>query len=369
MKFLFRKIENDNNLIYLKENKIQKDLCKKLNDTKTLIDEYPKEWEYAKKYIHDYEYIYTSNYRNNISKITPISRSYFKFTEIYYDYNIIDKTVNNKIVCLAEAPGGFIQAITHLLPYDKTIKIYGNSLQSEIKSIPKWNSRLLNNNKISFYNGINDNGDLYDFKNVISLIKKYGRESVDLVTGDGGFDYSSDYSKQEINSYRLIYSEIFIALNVQKRGGNFVCKIFDIFHKETILLLSILNDSYENVYIHKPCVSRNSNSEKYIICKNFKGYNSDIIKILCHGFNNILEIPISKKLLDEIISVNNLYCENQINKIIKGIEYIKNNDYNKEPNEKQIKLAYEWCKRYDIKINEKCKYIKPHNLRFVDELV
>ena len=28
-------------------------------------------------------------------------------------------------------------------------------------------------------------------KNVISLIKKYGKESIDLVTGDGGFDYSN----------------------------------------------------------------------------------------------------------------------------------------------------------------------------------
>ena len=368
MKFLFNNNrENDNNLIYLKDDKIQKELCKKLNDAKMLIDDFPREWEHAKKYIHDYEYIYTSNYRNNISKITPISRSYFKFIEIYHEYNIFDKTEENKVVCLAEAPGGFIQAITHLLPYDKTSKIYGNSLQSDIKSIPKWNSRLLNNQKISFYNGINDDGDIYDFKNVISLIKKYGKGSVDLVTGDGGFDYSSDYSNQEINSYKLIYSEIFIALNIQKRGGNFVCKIFDIFHKETILLLSILNDSYHSVYIHKPCVSRDSNSEKYIICKNYKGYNGDIIKELCHGFNNNkLDIPITKKLLDEIISVNDLYCENQINKIKRGIEYIKKQDFNKEPCKKQIKLSYEWCQKYNITINEKCRYLKSHNFPFVE---
>ena len=33
--------------------------------------------------IHDYEYIYTSSYRKNISKISPISRSYFKFKEMF----------------------------------------------------------------------------------------------------------------------------------------------------------------------------------------------------------------------------------------------------------------------------------------------
>lgn len=366
MKFLFDNSKIDNDLVYLKEDRIQEELCNKLNDTKALIDEYPKEWEVVKKIVHDYEYVYTSNYRNNISKISPISRSYFKFTEIYYDYNIIDKNKNNKVVCLAEAPGGFIQSILHLLSYDKIIHIYGNSLQSELKSIPKWNTKLMNYNKLSFYNGINDDGDLYDFNNVLSLIKKYGKGSVDLVTGDGGFDYSSDYSNQEINSYRLIYSEIFIALNIQKRGGNFVCKIFDIFHKETVLLLSILIRSYKNVYIHKPCISRESNSEKYIICKNFKGYDSKIINILCHGFNKSLNIPLSKYTVNEIININNLYCNNQIKKIQSGIKLIKNKTFQSEPDNNQIILSYNWCKKYNININYYSKYLKKHNLQFVE---
>lgn len=367
MKFLFNNSQTDSDLFYLKDEIIQKDLCERLNKTKTLIDEFPKEWEFAKKHIHDYEYIYTTNYKNNISKISPISRSYFKLIEIYHEYNIVNKNVNNKVVCLAEAPGGFIQALTHILKYDKIIKIYGNSLQSEIKSIPKWNTRLIHNDKISFYNGINDDGDLYDFKNVLSLIKKYGKDSVDLVTGDGGFDYSHDYSKQEINSYKLIYSEIFIALNIQKTGGNFVCKIFDIFHKGTILLMSVLIRSYQNVYIHKPCVSRNSNSEKYIVCKNYKGYNSEIINILCREFGKVLDIPISKTLLDEIININKLYCDNQIKKIEEGIELIKEKPYTiSEPSEKQIRLSYEWCKRYNVNINDKCRYFRKHNFQLVD---
>jgi 23S rRNA U2552 (ribose-2'-O)-methylase RlmE/FtsJ len=361
MKFLFKNTEIDEDLIYLEDDKIQCELCDKLNTTKTLIDKYPKEWEYAKKNIHEHEYIYTSNYKINISKISPISRSYFKFTEIYHDYNILDKNKNNKIVCLAEAPGGFIQSILHLLPYDKILKVYGNSLQSEIKSIPKWNTKLLHYDKISFYNGMNDDGNLYDFKNVISLIQKYGRESVDLVTGDGGFDYSSDYSKQEINSYKLIYSEIFIALNIQRVGGNFVCKLFDIFHKETIILISILIRSYHNVYIHKPCVSRNSNSEKYIICKNFKGYNNDISKMLCHGFGQKLDIPISKHVIEEIMNINKLYCNNQIKKIKQGVELIKNKYFKNDPTENQIKSAYNWCIKYNIQINYHSKYIKMRN--------
>ena len=54
MKFLFNNSQTDDDLLYLKDNIIQKDLCERLNDTKTLIDEFPKEWEFAKKHIHDY---------------------------------------------------------------------------------------------------------------------------------------------------------------------------------------------------------------------------------------------------------------------------------------------------------------------------
>ena len=51
--------------------------------------------------------------------------------------------------------------------------------------------------------------------------KKYIGKKVDLVTADGGFDYSKSYNSQEDNSYKLNYSEIFVALNIQKLRGNF----------------------------------------------------------------------------------------------------------------------------------------------------
>ena len=86
MKFLFTK-ENDK-FITLYDKNILTELSNQLNKTKSLIDDYPKEWEIVKKQIHDHEYVYTSSYYNkNISKISPISRSYFKFKEIYQEYN------------------------------------------------------------------------------------------------------------------------------------------------------------------------------------------------------------------------------------------------------------------------------------------
>ena len=81
---------------------------------------------------------------------------------------------------------------------------------------------------------------MVDIDNILSYIKYIGRETINLVTGDGGFDYSEDYNKQEYNSVPLIYGEIFLALNVLRKGGDFICKIFDSFLKSTIQLIYLL---------------------------------------------------------------------------------------------------------------------------------
>ena len=66
---------------------------------------------------------------------------------------------------------------------------------------------------------------------------------------------NDDYNQQELNSLCLIYSEIFMALNLQKKGGTFICKLFDLFLKETIQLLYILFLSYEEIILNKPCLT------------------------------------------------------------------------------------------------------------------
>ena len=44
----------------------------------------------------------------------------------------------------------------------------------------------------------------------------------DLVTADGGFDFSTNFNKQEQSSLRIIFCEIVTALSVQKKGGAFM---------------------------------------------------------------------------------------------------------------------------------------------------
>ena len=82
------------------------------------------------------------------------------------------------------------------------------------------------------------------------FINKVGENTCHLITADGGFDYSDDYNSQENSSYRLLYSEVFIALHNQKEGGHFVLKVFDLFSYKTIQLLYLLYCHYEKVELY-----------------------------------------------------------------------------------------------------------------------
>ena len=54
------------------------------------------------------------------------------------------------------------------------------------------------------------------------------------------------------------------------RGGFFLIKLFDKFTRVSIDMMFLLSLLYEEVYIVKPKSSRYANSEKYVVCKNFR---------------------------------------------------------------------------------------------------
>lgn len=336
-----------------KENPIVCAIKERLVNKKCEIDSLnPKKWELSKKMLNPYEFIYTSSKKNkNICSIIPISRSYFKLHEIVKDLNLLKDNIF--CACIAEGPGGFIHFLNNS---DKVInKVYGITLISDDTSIPYWNQNILTNkmNDISF--GIDKTGDIYNLKNTLHFIKEIGDNKCHLVTGDGGFDYSTDYNSQEINSYKLLYSEIYIALNIQKMGGNFVLKVFDLFNYKTLQLLYILYNTYSSVFIFKPSTSRLSNSEKYIICRNFNGDKIVNIKNIMLKYYDRCEdlyINIPESFITDIVDYNNIFTENQIkviDSVIKNINKIKSNSLTASL--EQIELAKKWCRDYNLPIN------------------
>lgn len=297
--------ENEKEIIPI----INNDLFIKLKNCKLKIDEYENKWNVYKKYTNPYEYIHTNiPYINkSVSSYRSLSRSYYKIIEIYNDFNI-NKILNYKqikVFSLCESPGGFIEAIVNLRNNNTNDKYYTMSLinQNENDNIPSWNNNfmLLNKNKnIYIENGYDNTGNIINTLNFDNCVKKYFH-SMDLITGDGGFDFSLDFNKQEINMVNLLFSQISYAIFMQKKNGIFILKIFDFFLSSTIDLIFLLTNFYEKVYITKPLTSRCANSEKYIVCINFI-FNKHYIKKYYNNFKNIFYI------INKSINSNKYVC-------------------------------------------------------------
>ena len=340
-----------NHLIFNKSN---------LTDIKSEIDNYHyRIWNRSKKNINNYEYIYTSSdLSKNICNIIPISRSFFKLYEILKS-KIVDIKEKSNVCCICEGPGGFIQCLND--HYDIN-NIFGITLiDQKNNDIPYWNKKILQKENIKIFFSKDGTSNIYKIENSESFINMILKISgkVEMVTSDGGFDYSNDYNNQEESSYQLLFCEIYICLHIQKLEGDFIIKFFDLFSYKTIQLLYLLYNCYSEIIIYKPSFSRLSNSEKYIICRGFKGIDKTILELLKTNYNNFenIYINIPEKFIILVNEYNKNYINNQYLEIKKIIENIKNGKISNKPSKKQVNSAIQWCKLHDLPINQNCIYL------------
>ena len=341
-------------------------LKKYLNKIKGLIDKHITQWDNSKKYTNPYEIKHTNipNTKNSICKIKPISRAFFKLIEIYNTHHLLPANdLPIRTFHLAEGPGGFIEATTYLRNNQNDL-YYGMTLLEEKNiNVPGWNKvdfLLKKYPNIKLLKGVDQKGDLYNENNLKYVIDNYSN-SMHIITGDGGFDFSADFNKQESTAFRLIFTQVIYALVMQKMGGHFVLKIFDIFEDCTIDILYLLNTFYEKVIIMKPYTSRYANSEKYIICKYFKYDNIrdlhpkfiGILKFF-NGFDfdkycvhSILDVPIQNYYINSINEMNAILGHQQIDNILNTIKIITHKDKKQEKlanlKSQNIQKCINWC--------------------------
>jgi 23S rRNA U2552 (ribose-2'-O)-methylase RlmE/FtsJ len=270
---------------------LSQSLCNYMNDIKEKISSREKEWDIYKKYTNPYEYIHSivPQKKRSVSKYKPISRSYFKMLEMIQTFGL-DKPATAKSSSidltrekmqtfhLAEGPGGFIEAICNKRnnPDDD---YYGMTIifDEMDDNVPAWHKTgyfLSQHPNVNLEYGADSTGNLLHIQNFEYCVQKYGN-TMDLVTADGGFDFSKDFNKQEISISNLLWGQTCYALCLQKFGGNFVLKIFDVFYEQTVNILYILAAFYEEVHVCKLKTSRIGNSEKYVVCKRFRFSSKD----------------------------------------------------------------------------------------------
>lgn len=347
--------------------------------------EYHSSWDQLKKLTNEYEIIvsrsdgsgYSTGPLANLGKITmkrkPLSRSYFKMWEILHDFQIVSKDSPSPLVSahLAEGPGGFIESLCdYIRAYNIPCQvIHGITLLSQDKKIPNWKigHSLLKEFPISINTQNNNNGDLYDIHTIDKFVENVGDNKCSFVSADGGFDCSKDFNNQETSFYRLLLCEIYTALCIQRVGGTFLVKVFDLLQEDTLKLLACCKLFYDEMYIIKPNASRPANSEKYLLFKTFTGVrtNEQIQiheelreQISCIDWRPKSVPPdrIYHMMVDCITKYNTYYTFRQISYIKKTLDLIRlkyNDDalYKSEVcnlTQQQSTCCDIWCRKYRL---------------------
>lgn len=330
-----------------------------------------KTWDKYKKLSNEFELIFTTpNTKSNVSLYNPVSRSFFKMWEMLYDFKAdsmsqVSKPEPMRCLFLAEGPGGFLEAVMKYRN-NKNDHYYGMTLRPENKSIPEWKLRKFDMSLITTLYGADNTGNLYNLDNTHYLEEHLGGNSMEIVTADGGFDFSSDFNNQEDLSMKLIRCETYCALHMIKEGGTYILKIYDMFHHQTINMMSLLKHCFKSIHIIKPLTSRPANSEKYLMCCGYKVVQGrEQIPFLKDVITRRSASPRKRdvyqqtdlSLLQQIVLYNIYYTSRQVYYIQKTIDMINSFDStqpalrNKRYDDTlncNFKKCQKWCQKYEI---------------------
>jgi 23S rRNA U2552 (ribose-2'-O)-methylase RlmE/FtsJ len=374
--YIFNK--NDVNIVfsdYPSKPIVNKSLYHYLLNAKDLIHSKEKDWNTYKLLTNPYEYIHTCyNDSIYISKVKPISRSFYKLIEIYTDFSILDDYRNDSIqtLHLAEGPGGFIEATKYMRQANTTrqckkdLYIGITLIDKKNKIVPNWDklkSVKYSNIRLDYCK--DNTGNLFKIEN-LTYVNEHYKNSMNIITADGGFDFSSNYNEQEHTILRLLLVQTMYAIICQKKNGTFIMKIFDNFNKSTNDILFLLSCFYQNVIICKPKTSRYANSEKYVVCRRFRYNNSTgfymLFMNMMYELNintnkyiySIFNIKLNQLMLNKIQDVNAIFGQQQldiINATLSLIDMKKEHDMIETLKRNHINKCLVWFQQYKIPYN------------------
>lgn len=235
-------------------------------------------FEQARKKANPYE---------SIGKAIFMNRAAVKIANIDFLYNLtntneFDKPSSSDVsqkdlfyfADICAGPGGFTDYMYWRL--DKRARGFGMTLRDQNidKAGHDWASfenfyrtDLIRSFQISY--GEDETGSIYSLNNIMffrQLIQeKTNGEMVSLVTGDGGIAVDGEENDQERLVKRLVMCQFLCALGILRKGGNFVCKVFDVLTDFHSSLLYLVAQCFERFSIVKPYTSRPANNERYIV--------------------------------------------------------------------------------------------------------
>ena len=289
--------------------------------------------------------ILTNKYLNK----TIDSSSFYELWEMFFLFDLVNK---NELTCavIANNTSGIINSIINfkqkldlINPKDKifNVSLDSNDSNNEFnKSLlglyNKQYPKLIKNYKGEF-NNITDIKTISQYKKEFTKLKTLAN----LIIANGKLKWK-DVNYQEQEAYVLLLGEIIAALKTQNKDGHFVIKIYDTYTFPTLKLIYILTSCYHTSYVYKPFFSRPTQSEKYIVCKNFI-YEHDnttlinYIKLLENILINVKselyiydifpQLILPHEFIEQFKFINTKITNESLIMINDIITYIKENNY------------------------------------------
>jgi hypothetical protein len=266
---------------------------KELSNMKSKIEplESNHKWELFKKKTNPYELVYTQENHDcppSVACLKPLSRSYFKMIEMLQVSQFFDRLPKGNLKLrsshVAEGPGGFIEAFLDRAESTR-IPVYRSNaitLKPTNNHVPGWRRSyqfLQRHPEVKIHYGADGTGDIYIEANQQSFVQLHDQKS-QVFTGDGGFDFSTDYENQEKSVYSLLVASAIIGLQVLAPEGFFFLKLFDVFSSPTQYLLRCITICFKEWTLYKPATSRPCNSERYLICRGFRKCHPQVLQCL-----------------------------------------------------------------------------------------
>ena len=338
-----------------------------LRKLKDQINEHSKVWDVYKKYTNPYESIHSAfNGTQPVCQLKPMSRSYFKMIEIMNMFDLVKTFPSDKMKSfhLAEGPGGFIEALSHVRNNPDDVYV-GMTLISDDNNVPGWRKSqafLDKNPNVYIELGEDMTGNIMVERNLLRCSERYGA-AMDLITADGGFDFSGDFNAQETKMGGLLYSQVVFASVLQKQGGTFILKMFDTFSLLSVQILYLLSVMYEKVYVVKPHTSRYANSERYIVAQGFRSrdgrldwgiqFLDNFEKVQTHNVYSIFTYEIPSLFLTRVEECNAALGQQQMDTISATLTLIRNPRQEKIEKMRSLNIqkCVTWCQKNKVPYN------------------
>jgi len=170
--------------------------------------------------------------------------------------------------------------------------------------------------------GIDGDGDITNTDNMQEfakyVMKRTNQMGVHTCTADGGFSVAGQENIQEILSKQLVLCQFATACLICRPGGNFLCKLFDMFTPFTVGLVYLLRIAFTKVTILKPVTSRPANSERYVVCSGFRDTERLMSEYLLHVNNEMNELKDLDEDVNDVFPMESMLEDDQFFKYIKN---------------------------------------------------